>query len=69
MIFFTAVYLITTSSGSFSLASWPCSTALGAGCLSSLPLLNVMIALTSSILEFGSLDKLTSCSPLGFGCV
>ena len=69
MLFFTAVYLITTSSGSVSLASWPCSTALGAGCLSYLPLLNVMISLTSSILEFGSLEELTSCSPLGFGCV
>ena len=69
MLFFIAVCLITTSSGSFSLASWPCYTTLGAGCLSSLPLLNVMIALTSSILEFGSLEKLTSCSPLGFGYV
>ena len=69
MLFFTAVCLITTSSGSVFLASWPCSTTLGAGCLSSLPLLNVMIALTSSILEFGSLEELTSCSPLGFGCV
>ena len=69
MLFFTAVSLVTTSSGSASLASWPYSTALGAGCLSSLPLLNVIIALTSSIMEFGSLEELTSCSPLGFGCV
>ena len=69
MLFFTTVYLITTSSGLVSLASWPCTTALGADCLSSLPLLNVMVALTSSILEFDSLEKLTLCSPLGFGCV
>ena len=69
MLIFSAVYLITTSSGSVSSASWPCFTALGADCLSSLPLLNAMIALTSSILEFGSLEELTSCSPLGFGCV
>ena len=69
MLIVSAICLITTSSGSFSLAFWPFSTALGAGYLSSLPLLNVMIALTSSILEFGSLEKLTSCSPLGFGCV
>ena len=69
MLFFTAVYLITTSSGSVSLAFWFCSTTLGVGCLSSLPLPNVMIALTSSILEFCSLEELTSCSPLGFGCV
>ena len=60
MLFFSAVYLITTSSGSVSPASWPFCTALGAGCFSSLPLLNVMIALTSSILEFGSLEELTS---------
>ena len=69
MLFFSAVYLITTSSGSVSSASWPFFTALGAGCLSSLPLLNVMVALNSSILEFGSLEELTSCSPLGFSCV
>ena len=69
MLFFYAVYLITTSSSPDSSTSWPFCTTLGAGCLSSLPLLNVMIALTSSILEFGSLDELTSCSPLGFGCV
>ena len=59
MLFFPSVCLITTSYGSVSLASWPYSTALGVGCLSSLPLLNVMIAFTSSILEFGSLKELT----------
>ena len=57
MLFFTAVSLVTTSSSSASLASCPCSTALGVDCLSSLPLLNVIIALTSSILEFGSLES------------
>ena len=69
MLFFSIICLITTSFGSVSSASWPFFTTLGAGCLSSLPLLNVMIALTSSILEFGSLEEITSCSPLGFGCV
>ena len=69
MLFFSAICLMTTSSGSVSSASWPCFTALGVGRLSYLTLLNVMIALTSSIREFGSLEDLTSCSPLGFGCV
>ena len=69
MLFFTAVSLVTTFSGSAFLASWPYSTALGVDCLSSLQLFNVIIALTSSILEFGSLEELTSCCPLGFGCL
>ena len=69
MLFFSTVCLINTSSGSVFSASWPFFTAMGAGYLSSLPLLNVMIALTSSILGFGSLEELTSCSPLGFGYV
>ena len=69
MLFFNAVSLVTTSYGLASSTSLPCSTALAAGCLSSLPLLNVIIAFTSSILEFGSLEELTACSPLGFGCV
>ena len=69
MLFFTTVSLVTTSSTSASLASWPCSTTLGAGYLCSLPLLNVIIAFTSSIIEFGSLEELTSCSPLGSGYV
>ena len=69
MLFFYAVCLITTSSGSVSSDSWPFFSALRASCLSSLTLLNVMIALTSTILELGSLKERTSCSPLGFDCV
>ena len=52
------------------------STTVGAflagfrtGGLSSLPLLNVTTALTSSILVVGSLAKPISCIPLGFCCV
>ena len=69
VLFFTAVSWVTTFSGSASLASWPSSAALGNGCLSSLLLLNVIIALTSSILGFSSLEELTSCTPLGLGVV
>ena len=36
---------------------------------SSLPLLKVTTALTSSILAFGSLAEPISCTPLGFCCV
>ena len=44
---------------------------VGAGTagLSSLPLLKVTTALTSSILAFGSLEEFISCIPLGFCCV
>ena len=44
---------------------------VGAGTagLSSLPLLKVTTALTSSILAFGSLAEPISCTPLGFCCV
>ena len=41
----------------------------GTASLSSLPLLKVTTALTSSILAFGSLDEPISCIPLGFYCV
>ena len=64
-LFFSTACLITTFSGSVSIASCPGSIALGDGCVSSLPLLSVMIALTSFSLEFGSLEELTSCNPLG----
>ena len=42
---------------------------VGSAGLNSLPLLIVTTALTSSILTFGSLAKLISCTPLGFYCV
>ena len=41
----------------------------GTDCLSSLSLLKVTTALTSSILAFGSLAEPISCIPLGFCCV
>ena len=41
----------------------------GTAGLSSLPLLNVTTALTSSILALGSLVEPISCIPLGFCCV
>ena len=69
MLFFTAFSLITSSSDSVSFASWPSSAGLGTGCSTSFPFLEVITALTSFILVFGSLEELTSCSPLGLGCV
>ena len=41
----------------------------GTASLSSVPLLKVTTALTSSILALGSLEKPISCIPLGFCCV
>ena len=69
MLFFTAFSLITSSSGLASFASWFSSASLGTGCLTSLPLLKLITALTSSILGFGSLEELNSCTPLGLGSV
>ena len=69
VLFFTAFPLITSSIGSVSFASWPSSTGLGTSCSTSFPLLKVITALTSFILGFGSLEELTSCTPLGLGCV
>ena len=57
MLFFTEFSLITSSSGSASFASWPSSTGLGIGSLTSLQLLKVITTLTSSILGFGSLQE------------
>ena len=57
----------SSSSGSTTLGS---STAsLGADAFTSLPLLKVTTAFTSSFLGFGSLEELNSCIPLGLGCV
>ena len=64
VLFFTAFSLITSSSSSASFASWPSFAGLETGCLTSLPLLKVIIALTASILGFGSLEELNSCTPL-----
>ena len=69
VLFFTAFSLITSSSGLASFASWPSSVGLGTDYSTSLPLLQVIMAFTSSILGAGSLVELTSCTPLGLGCV
>ena len=69
VLFFTAFPLVTSFSSSTSFVSWPSSAILGTGCLTSLPLLKVITALTSSILGFGSLEELNSCTPLGLGYV
>ena len=69
VLIFTTFSLIASSSGSVSFAFWPSSTGLGIGCSTSFPLLKVITALTLSILGFGSLEELTSCTLLGLGCV
>ena len=69
VLFFTRFSLITSSYDSASFASWPSSAGLETGCLTSLPLLKVITALTSSILRFGSLEELNPCTPLRLGCV
>ena len=69
VIFFTTFPLVTFFSGLASFVSRPSSAIMGTGYLISLPLLKVIIALTSSILGFGSLEELNSCTPLGLGCV
>ena len=69
MLLFTDFSLITSSSDLVSFASWSSSAGLRTGCLTSFPLLEVITALNSSILGFGSLEELTSCITLGLGCV
>ena len=68
--------LFFTSSPTAGCSSSGGSTTVGAflvgsrtAGLSSLPLLKVTIALTSSILALGSLAEPISCLPLGFCCV
>ena len=58
-----------SSSGLGSTTLGPSIAGLGADGLTSLPLLKVTTAFTSSILGFGSLAELNSCTPLlvGFG--
>ena len=69
VISFTVSSFGASSSGSGSTTLGPSTTGLGVDGLTSLPLLKVTIAFTSSILGFGSLAELNSCTPLGFGCV
>ena len=67
MFFFTGSSLIITLSGSTSFSLHVSSTVMGTGCSTSLPLLRVMIAFTSSTPEL--LDEPTSWTHFGFGNV
>ena len=69
VLFFTASSLITILSGSASSHFLASSVGVGKGCSICLPLLKVITAFTSSILGVGSLEELTSWTPLGLGCV
>ena len=63
MFFFIGSSLIITLSGSASFSLHVSSAVMGTGCSISFPLLRVMIAFTSSILEL--LDDPTSWTPFG----
>ena len=67
MFFFTEYSLIIIFSGSTSFSLHVSSAVMGTGCSISFPLLNVMIAFTSSIFEL--LEEPISCTPFGFGSV
>ena len=69
MLFFTGPSLIIILSGSASSSSLASYVGVSIGCSIFLPLLKVITAFTSSILRVGSLEKLTSWTPLGLGCV
>ena len=67
MFFFIESSLIIILSGSASFSFFVSSAILGTGCLISFPLLKVMIAFTSSILEL--LEEPISWTPFGLGSV
>ena len=69
VLLFTVSPFGASFSGSGSTTLGSSTTGLGADGLTSLPLLNVTTSFTSSILGFGSLVELNSCTPLGFGYV
>ena len=69
MLFLIASSLIIILSGSVSSHSSASSVGVGKGCSICLPLLKVVTTFTSSILGVGSLEELTSWTPLGLGCV
>ena len=69
VLLFTISPFGASSSGSGSTTLGSSSVGSGADGLTSLPLLKVTTTFTSSILGFGSLAELNSCTPLGFGCV
>ena len=67
MFFFIESFLIIILSGSASFSFSVSSAVMGTGCSISFPLLKVMIAFTSSILEL--LEEPISWTPFGFGSV
>ena len=67
MCFFIESSLIIILSGLTYFSFFVSSAILGTGCSISFPLLNVMIAFTSSILEL--LEEPISYTPFGFGSV
>ena len=69
MLFFTASSLITILSVLDFFPSLASSVGVGTGCLVCLALVKVITAFTSSFLRVGSLEELTSWTPLGLGCV
>ena len=69
MLSFTASSLIAILSGSASSSSLASYVGVGIGFSICLPLLKAITAFTSSILGVGSLEELTSWTPLGLGCV
>ena len=69
VLLFTVFPFGASFSGSGSTTLGSSTAGLGADGLTSLPLLKVTTAFTSSILGFGSLAELNSCTPLGFGYV
>ena len=69
VLLFTVFPFGVSFSGSGSTTLGSSTAGLGVDGLTSLPLLKVTTAFTSSILGFGSLAELNSCTPLGFGCV
>ena len=68
MLFFIISSLITMISDYASFSPLVCSTGTGIGRSTCLPLLGVMTAFTSYILGVGSLEEVTSWTPLGFSC-
>ena len=69
MLFFTAPSLIIILSSSSSYLSLASFVGVCTGCSICLSLLKVITAFTSSILGVGSLEELTSWTPLGLGFV
>ena len=69
VLFFTVSPFGASSTGSGLTMLGSSTAGLGVDGLPSLPLLKVYTAFTSSIMGFGLLAELNSCTLLGFGCV